>query len=146
MADSDQKQTTVNERETTFESLTKLYQAGYEKSVIALADDIMNEYKARLETGSKLFRYIKSWQKSGYFMSPVYTEGKQMEPKNNTILQSDADITQFKIDVTKRIIDICGISINNVEAKYVDNGYGWRFMKFDIVMSLDNNEMNTNNK
>lgn len=139
MSDSDQKQTTVNERETTFESLTKLYQAGYEKSVIVMADDIMNEYKARLETGTKLFRYIKSWPTDGYFMSPVYTQGNKMNPKNNTICQSKEEIIKFQIDVIKHLNDKYGIFVYNLEAKYIDNGYGWHNMKVEIVLSLEKN-------
>ena len=119
------------------QALREIYQTGYEKSVIAMVDDIINEYKNRLETGAKTFIYYKKWQTNGYFMSPVYTTGEKMESKNNTILQDDKDITKFKMDVSKRILDLYGIFIHSVEAKYVDNKYGWHFMKFDMVLSLD---------
>lgn len=121
----------------TNQSLVTIYQTGYEKSVIAMVDDIINEYKNRLETGAKTFMYYKNWPSDGYFMSPVYTKGDKMESKNNTILQDEKDITTFKNDVCKKIIDTYGIFIHSVEAKYVDNKYGWHHMKFDMVLSLD---------
>jgi|LakMenEpi03Aug12_release.lakeMendotaPanAssembly.Ray.scaffolds.fasta_scaffold5400399_1 hypothetical protein len=47
--------------------------AGYKKSVGALTTDIMKEYGTRLDNGTKLFRYLKTWNEDGYFMSSVYT-------------------------------------------------------------------------
>ena len=119
------------------QAFVEVYQAAYEKSVIAMVDDIISEYRKRLESGAKKFMYYKNWPSDGYFMSPVYTEGKKMESKNNTILQDEKDITKFKIDVYKRIINLYGIFIHSLEVKYVDNKYGWHHMKFEIVLSLD---------
>lgn len=121
------------------QSLIEIYQAGYAKSVIAMTNDIIAEYKIRLEHGTKKFMYCKKWQSVGYFMSPVYTEGK-MEPTHNTIFQSETDITKFKVDVCKQLIDQYGIFIHRFDTHYVENGYNWHHLKFDIVLSLDASE------
>lgn len=125
--------------QTEMQSLKELYQAGYEKSVVAMVDDIIAEYKLRLEHGSKKFIYYKKWQTDGYFMSPVYTEGKKMVPKNNTICQNKEDIIKFQIDIIKHLNDKYGIFVYKLEAKYVDNGYGWHFMNLEIILSLETN-------
>lgn len=128
--------------QTGMQSLREIYQVGYAKSVVAMVDDIIAEYKLRLEHGTKKFMYCKKWQSVGYFMSPVYTEGNKMEPTYNTILQSDTDITHFKVDVCKQLIDQYGIFIHKFDAHYVENGYVWHHLKLDIVLSLDANETN----
>lgn len=127
------------EQPTNTQSLMEIYQAGYAKSVIALAGDIIAEYKIRLEHGTKKFMYCKKWQSPGYFMSPVCPKGK-IEPTHNTICQSDTDITKFKFDVCKQLIDQYGIFIHKFDAHYVENGYDWYHLKLDIVLSLDASE------
>lgn len=128
--------------QTGMQSLREIYQVGYAKSVIAMVDDIINEYKIRLEHGTKTFMYCKKWLTDGYFMSPVYTKGEKLEFKNNTILQSDTDITKFKVDVCKQLIDMYGLFIHKFDANYVDNKYGWHHLNFEIVLSLDASEAN----
>jgi len=128
--------------QTGMQSLREIYQAGYAKSVSAMVDDIIAEYKIRLEHGTKKFMYCGKWKTYGYFMSPVYTGQEELEPKYNIILQSETDITKFKVDVCKQLIDQYGIFIHKFDANYVDNKYGWHYLKLEIVLSLDASEAN----
>ena len=121
----------------TNETLVKLYEDGYNKSIITITDDIMKEYMARLKSGTKLFRYLKCWSNDYSFMSPVYTQGDNMKKEANTTLQSNCDVEQFEIAVISQLIKLYGVYIHSSDIKYVDNKTGWHHMKFDIVLSLE---------
>jgi len=111
--------------------------AGYKKSVAALASDIMKEYGQRLDNGTKLFRYLKSWHEDGYFMSPLYTQGDCMKPGVNTILQPESDIWRFWDDVRTKLVCDYGVHPQSWTVKYRNNNTGWHHMRFDIELSLD---------
>jgi hypothetical protein len=118
-------------------------EAGYKKSVGALTEDIVKEYGTRLDNGTKLFRYLKTWNEDGYFMSAVYTQGDAMKPGINTILQPQSDINRFWDDVRTRLVCNYGIHPHEWAIKYHTYNNTWHSMKFDITMSLDNNPITT---
>ena len=118
-------------------------EAGYMASVGALTEDIVKEYGARLDNGTKLFRYLKTWDEEGYFMSAVYTQGDGMKPGINTILQTQYDINRFWDDVRTKLVVEYGIHSLEWTIKYHTNNNTWHFMKFDVTMSLDKNQTQT---
>ncbi len=118
-------------------------EAGYQKSINALVADIVKEYGTRLDNGTKVFRYIKTWNEDGYFMSVVYTQGDIMKPGINTILQPDSDINRFWDDVRTKLVCDYGIHPHEWKIKYYTVNNSWYLMQFDITLSLDKNPIPT---
>ena len=112
-------------------------EAGYEKSINALVTDIVKEYGTRLDNGTKVFRYIKTWNEDGYFMSAVYTQGDGMKAGINTILQPESDVNRFWDDVRTRLVCSYGIHPHEWVIKYYTVNNTWHHMRFDVTMSLD---------
>lgn len=115
----------------------KLYQDGYNKSVNALIDDIIKEYKIRLQSGAKEFLYIKTWEKFGLFMSPVFNNCAKLDVEANTILQSESSIKQFNHDVAHLLNELYGIYVHTSRYMYEEYPVGWRYMKIIIRVSLE---------
>lgn len=117
--------------------LFKLYQNGYNKSVNVMVDEIIKEYKIILQSGANEFLYMKTWDDTGLFMSPVFNDNSSSACKVNTILQPESSIKQFEYDVAHLLNELYGVYVHKSSFKYANCGKGWHYMKTVIRVSLE---------
>ncbi len=140
---SDQQQTQNKKTEFTFEELKARLEAGFQKSVTIMVEDIVKEYVMRIDNGTQVFKYIKSWPHNGCFMSAAYTQGDIMKCDSNdsnivynTTLQPQEDVDKFTKLVFDELATKYGILVTDSKVEYRDNKTGWHHMRFELTLTL----------
>ncbi len=127
----------------TLEELKARLDAGFQKSVTALVEDIVKEYVKRIDNGTRVFKYIKTWPHKGGFMSAAYTQGDCMKCDSsdssvgyNTTLQPQEDVDKFTKLVFDELATKYGILVTDSKVEYRDNKTGWHHMRFELTLTL----------
>ncbi len=127
----------------TLEELKARLDAGFQKSVATMVEDVLTEYVKRIDNGTRVFKYIKSWPYKGSFMSSVYTQGDCMKCDSNdgnvgynTTLQPQEDVDKFTKFVFDELATKHGILVKESTVEYRDNKTGWYYMRFELTLTL----------
>jgi hypothetical protein len=141
-----QQQTQPQSPVFTLEELKARLDAGFQKSVTTMVEDIVKEYVMRIDNGTRVFKYIKAWPQKGSFMSAAYTQGDRMQYDGkdncigyNTTLQPQEDVDKFTKLVFDEITTKHGILVTDSKVEYRDNKTGWHHMRFELTLTLAEN-------
>lgn len=104
-------------------NLKEIFNAGRERSINALINDIKTKYKAYLASGRDEYTYIFKWTEPGYFMSPFIKrpvcDDSHVSPDANYIngTVSEREMCIFMSEVT-RALEKHNIYASNSSCKY----------------------------
>ena len=103
-------------------NLKEIFNAGRDRSINALVNDIKPKYEAYLASGRDEYTYYRKWTEPGYFMSPFYNEvcdDSHVAPDANYIngIVNEREMCVFMSELT-RALEKHNIYASNSSCKY----------------------------
>ena len=125
--------------ETQKDDLYASYRAGYDKSIKKLAWDINSKFNHWVKKGANTYRYSKCWFSIGYFMSPVCTDSDNYAIHNrNTLYKFRDDVANYLYTKYGIRMEYCTIEYKSYKRWWFCTWQEWKYMQFDITLSVNN--------